>query len=172
MKKVAITLFCLSLCTMAVKAQDKKAPVPVPAAPAPQPQAEEKPNPDAGIFKFDEKDNTHDYGEVPEGPTAEYDFKFKNVGKSPIIITEAHGSCGCTVPKWPTEPILPKKTGIIHVTYNTDHRPGPISKEVTITSNASDKTTILHIRGTVKARSTNNGTAAPVPPPPPAPAAH
>lgn len=144
MKKVFITLFCLSLSAVAVKAQDKKAAPATPAATAPEN------DPDAGIFKFKDKDNTHDYGEVPEGPTAEYDFEFKNVGKKPIIITEAHGSCGCTVPKWPHEPILPKKSAVIHVTYNTDHRPGPITKEVTISSNASEKSTVLHIRGTVK----------------------
>ncbi len=145
MKKVFITLFCLSLSTVVVKAQDKK----VNPAPAATPATPEK-DPDAGIFKFVDKDNTHNYGEVPEGPTAEYDFEFKNVGKKPIIITEAHGSCGCTVPKWPHEPILPKHKGVIHVTYNTDHRPGPISKEVTITSDAQEKSTVLHIRGTVK----------------------
>ena len=145
MKRVFITLFCLSLSTLVVKAQDKKAPMTSPATPATQ-----EADPNAGIFKFHDKDNTHDYGEVPEGPTAEYDFEFKNVGKKPIIITEAHGSCGCTVPKWPHEPIPPKGKGVIHVTYNTDHRPGPISKEVTITSDAMDKSTVLHIRGTVK----------------------
>ena len=157
MKKVFITLCCLSLSTIAVNAQDKKA-TPAPAA-APAVDA------DAGIFKFKDKDNTHDYGEVPEGPTAEYDFEFKNVGKKPIIITEAHGSCGCTVPKWPHEPILPGKKGVIHVTYNTDHRPGMISKEVTITSDAQEKSTILHIRGTVKPKPVE---AAPTTPPSPA----
>jgi hypothetical protein len=153
MKKVFITLFCLSLTTVAVKAQDKNA----------TPAATENKN--AGVFKFKDKDNTHDYGEVPEGPTAEYDFEFKNTGKEPIIITEAHGSCGCTVPKWPHEPIPPKGKGVIHVTYNTQGRPGPITKDVYITSNAAEKTTVLHIRGTVKPKAADP--AAPV-----APAAH
>lgn len=153
MKKVLITLFCLTLTTAAVNAQEKKNPPVTPAA---------TDNKDAGIFKFKDKDNTHDYGEVPEGPTAEYDFEFKNVGKSPIMITEAHGSCGCTVPKWPHEPILPKKTGVIHVTYNTQGRPGPITKDVFITSDASEKTTVLHIRGTVKPKPAENTPGQPV----------
>lgn len=157
MKRVFITLFCLSLSAAAVNAQDKKTAAPAPAA-APEN------NPNAGVFKFKDKDNTHDYGEVPEGPTAEYDFEFKNTGKEPIIISEAHGSCGCTVPKWPHDPILPKKSGVIHVTYNTSGRQGPISKEVTITSNAMEKSTVLHIRGTVKPKAAD-ATA-------PAPAAH
>lgn len=155
MKKVFITLFCLSLTTVAVKAQDKKA--------TPAPAAEENKN--AGVFKFSDKDNTHDYGQVPEGPTAEYDFEFKIVGKEPIIITEAHGSCGCTVPKWPHEPIMPKKKAVIHVTYNTQGRPGPITKDVYITSNASEKTTVLHIRGTVVPKAAEPAAA-------PAPATH
>lgn len=112
------------------------------------PVHEVQPNPNAGKFKF--KEETHDFGEVPEGPTAETDFEFKNVGKEPIVIQEAHGSCGCTVPKWPQEPILPGKKGVIHVTYNTAGRPGPISKEVTINSNAQQTPMVLHIRGSVK----------------------
>ena len=163
MKKVFITLFCLSLGTVAVRAQDKKAPVP-PQQGQPAPAAPEK-NPNAGVFKFEDKDNTHDFGTVPEGPQAEYDFEFKNVGKEPIIITEAHGSCGCTVPKWPKEPILPKKKGIIHVTYNTDHRSGPISKEVFITSNASENPMTLHIRGNVTPKPAAPAPAAPAPTP-------
>lgn len=149
MKKVLVTLFCLSLTTVAVKAQEKKE----------APKQEEKK--DAGVFKFKDKDNTHDYGEVPEGPTAEYDFEFKNTGKTPIIITEAHGSCGCTVPKWPHEPIPPKGKGVIHVTYNTQGRPGPITKDVFITSNASEPTTVLHIRGTVKPKAADGAAPAP-----------
>ena len=177
MKKVIITLFCLTLTTVAVRAQDKKAPMTAPV-PAPQtaPAAPEV-DPNAGVFKFKDKDNTHDYGEVPEGPTAEYDFEFTNTGKKAIVISEAHGSCGCTVPKWPHEPIPPKGKGVIHVTYNTDHRPGPITKEVTITSDAMDKSTVLHIRGTVKAKpqetkpaDANQPAAPSVPAPAPVPA--
>ncbi|NDC41359.1 MAG: DUF1573 domain-containing protein, partial [Chitinophagia bacterium] len=150
MKKITIALFCLSLSTFVAQAQDKNTQVTT---------TEKK---EGGVFKFKDKDNTHDYGEVEEGPLAEYDFEFKNTGTKAITITEAHGSCGCTVPKWPHEPIPPKGTGVIHVTYNTNGRPGPIMKEVTITSDAAEPTTVLHIRGTVKPKA--GGTT---PPPPP-----
>ena len=163
----------------AVKAQDKKAPVPTPvpvAAPAPvpalqpaaapvpppPPPAPAAPDENAGKFKF--KEETHDYGEVPEGPLAETDFEFKNVGKKPIIISDAHCSCGCTVPSWPHEPILPKQTAKIHVAYNTSGRVGPISKEVTINSNAQQSPLVLHIRGTVKAKPVETPPAPAVPP--------
>src|ERR1700689_5425500 len=118
MKKEFIAILCLTISAPAANAQDKKAPAPAPTpAPAAAPQAP-APNPDAGEFKF--KEETHDYGEVPEGPLAEYDFEFKNVGNKPIVINEAHGSCGCTVPSWPHEPILPKHKGVIHVAYTTN----------------------------------------------------
>ncbi|MCF8449564.1 MAG: DUF1573 domain-containing protein [Taibaiella sp.] len=154
MKKVFITFLCLSISAAAATAQDLKpgAPVPTPqtAVPtnAPPPPVPAKVNPNAGKFKFTEE--THDFGEIPEGPIAEYDFEFKNVGKEPIIINEAHGSCGCTVPKWPQEPILPGKKGVIHVAYTSQGRPGPINKDVTINSNAQQSTMVLHIRGNVK----------------------
>ncbi len=154
MKKVFITFLCLSFSAAVATAQDLKpgAPLPPPTpttvTPAPPPPAPAKVNPDAGKFKFTEE--THDFGEVPEGPLAEYDFEFKNVGKEPIIIQEAHGSCGCTVPKWPQEPILPGKKGVIHVAYTSAGRPGPINKDVTINSNAQQSPMVLHIRGNVK----------------------
>ena len=149
MKKVVVAFFCLSLC-IAASAQDAK---PAVAAPPPLPggsRAEPaKPDPkDAGKFKFEEE--MHDFGEVLDGPPAECDFEFKNVGKSPIIITEAHGTCGCTVPLWPKEPVLPKHKAVIHVTYNTRGRVGPINKDVIITSNAQQNPMKLHLMGMVK----------------------
>lgn len=177
MKKVFLTFLCFSIGIAAVIAQDKKAsnaatattPAGAPTAPvanpAPAPQAAPAPNPNAGEFKF--KEETHDFGEVPEGPLAETDFEFKNIGKSPINITEAHGSCGCTVPSWPHEPILPGKKAVIHVTYNTQGRPGMIMKDVTINSDAKQQPMVLHIRGTVKPKpvdpSTQPATPAPTP---------
>ena len=175
MKKVFFSLLCLSIGTMSAMAQENHAPVPPPQqanVPPAQP-AKPAPDPDAGIFKF--KEETHDYGEVPEGPLAETDFEFKNVGKKPINITEAHGSCGCTVPKWPSEPILPGKKGVIHVAYTTQGRQGMIMKDVTINSNAQQSPMVLHIRGTVKPKPVDPAAApapaANTPAPPSAPAA-
>ena len=158
MTKAILTICCLFLGSAFVQAQTRssqaatqvtmlpeqtKSVTPVPAAPAP--------DPNAGEFKF--KEETHDYGEVPEGPIAGCDFEFKNVGKKPIMITEAHGSCGCTVPTWPHDPILPGGKGTIHVDYTTQGRAGMIMKDVTINSNAKQSPMVLHIRGTVKPKS-------------------
>jgi hypothetical protein len=160
MKKVFITLLCLSMSAVALKAQDNKRPVaPAPnaagtavapaaaAAAAQQAPATPPVDPKAGKFKFNEE--THDFGTVPEGPLAETDFEFKNVGKKPITITDAHGSCGCTVPTWPHEPILPKHTAKIHVAYTTNGRQGMINKDVIINSDAQQNPMRLHITGNV-----------------------
>ncbi len=144
MKKLFIAFFCLSLYGTA-QAQDKQTP------------ATEQTNKNAGKFQFEEE--THDFGEVPEGPSAETDFVFKNVGKEPIIISNAIGSCGCTVPQWPKEPIMPGKKAKIHVTYSTAGRPGTIQKSVTITSNAQQPTMVLHIKGTVAAKAASDAAA-------------
>jgi hypothetical protein len=167
MKKVFIALLCLSMGAVAANAQDKKTPPPAPApAAAPQQAAPTAPpvDPDAGEFKF--KEETHDFGEIPEGPLGETDFEFKNTGKKPILISDAHGSCGCTVPTWPKEPILPGKKGVIHVAYTTNGRQGPIMKEVTINSNAKQSPMVLHIRGTVKPKPAAPATTSTVTPAP------
>ncbi len=143
-----MSVLCLSMCIAAARAQQGKTPPPPPPPPPPvTAQQPEAVDPDAGVFKF--KEETHNYGTVPEGPKAEYDFEFKNTGKKPILITEAHGSCGCTVPQWPHDPILPGKKGTIHVSYNTEGRPGRINKTVTISSNAQQKSMVLNITGDV-----------------------
>lgn len=104
-------------------------------------------DPNAPEMTFEKE--VHDYGKVKFAGDGSYDFKFKNTGKQPLIISNARGSCGCTVPSWPKEPIKPGETGVIKVTYDTK-RVGPISKSVTITSNAKTETKVLQIKGTVE----------------------
>lgn len=87
-------------------------------------------------FKFLVQENTHDFGTIPEGPKATYEFQFVNVGKSPLVITNAQASCGCTSPEFPREPILPGKKGKIKVTYTSEGHPGNFNKSVYLTSNA------------------------------------
>lgn len=102
--------------------------------------------------KIDFKKDTHDYGEVKYGADGTCTFEFKNTGTAPLIISNAKGSCGCTVPEWTKEPILPGKTGVITVKYDTK-RPGAINKSVTITSNAvNEPTKVLRIKGNVGAK--------------------
>jgi hypothetical protein len=90
----------------------------------------------APLFKFLVADNTHDYGTIPEGPNAVYEFQFVNVGNAPLLISNAQASCGCTSPEFPKSPILPGKKGKITVTYTTKGHPGNFAKSVYLSSNA------------------------------------
>ncbi|MGL2994323.1 DUF1573 domain-containing protein [Flavobacterium sp. TSSA_36] len=94
---------------------------------------------------------TIDYGTIARNADGKREFVFTNNGNAPLIITNAQGSCGCTVPSSPKEPILPGAKGVIGVKYATD-RVGAFTKTVTITSNAAGQPTkVLTIKGTVLA---------------------
>lgn len=103
-------------------------------------------------FKFKDGD-MHDFGTLPEGPEAEYVFKFRNTGKKALIINSAHASCGCTIPSWPKEPIAPGKYGELKVTFHTTGKGGQaFDKIVYINSNAATEKREyeLHIKGKVE----------------------
>lgn len=101
--------------------------------------------------KIDFSKEVHDYGTIEQGADGTCEFEFKNTGTAPLIIQTAKGSCGCTVPSFPKEPIAPGATASIKVKYDTN-RVGPINKSVTITSNASNEPTkVIRIKGTVNA---------------------
>lgn len=93
----------------------------------------------------------HDYGNIKQGDNGECEFKFINNGKEPLVITNCMGSCGCTVPQCPKEPILPGKSGVIKVKYDTQ-RVGGIYKTVTVNSNAKTGNVVLTIKGNVEAK--------------------
>lgn len=149
MKKSLLTLAILAITGSAVFAQgkkltpapDNKKPAPITVAPAPQAT-----NQTENTMKF--KEEKHDFGTVQEGDPAVYEFTFTNTGKEPILIQNAKGSCGCTVPSYSKDAVPPGKTGTIKVSYNTKGRPGPINKTVTVQSNVG--TTVLHIGGNVE----------------------
>ncbi|MCX6292577.1 MAG: DUF1573 domain-containing protein [Bacteroidetes bacterium] len=143
MKKVilAVSLF---LFVAAAHAQDKAAPA-TPAAPENKNQAD---------FKFDVEE--YNFGTIKQGDKVTYDFNFVNAGKEPLVITEAHGSCGCTVPSWPKEPVAKGAKGQIHVEFNSTGKMGMQDKTVTITSNAKVGSKVLHLKGNVEAPAPTN----------------
>ncbi len=94
-------------------------------------------------LKFTEE--TFDFGNLTAGEKASHTFKFKNTGKEPLVISNAKGSCGCTVPKWPKEPIAPGKSGEIEVTFDSKGKKGKQTKNVTITANTDPANTIIKI---------------------------
>ena len=92
----------------------------------------------------------HDFGKINEGDgRVSVDFVFKNEGMAPLILSNVRASCGCTTPAWTKEPVEPGQSGKITVTYNPNGRPGRFQKTVTITSNASEATKKVYIKGEV-----------------------
>ncbi|MFC2109488.1 DUF1573 domain-containing protein [Bacteroidota bacterium] len=108
----------------------------------------------APVFKF--VNEVIDYGKIAQNADGNREFVFKNIGKSPLVISNAKGSCGCTVPTYDkNKPIMPGETGVIKVKYATN-RIGRFSKTVTITSNATEKNKVVRIRGEVLAPEQKN----------------
>jgi hypothetical protein len=99
-------------------------------------------------FKFNEEE--YNFGTIKQGESVTHDFQFTNTGSEPLIINKAEGSCGCTVPTYPQQPILKGQTAVIKVTFNSTGKSGIQDKTVTLTSNAIQNPTILHIKGTVE----------------------
>ena len=89
-----------------------------------------------------------DYGVIEHNADGARKFVFTNNGTEPLIIKNAKGSCGCTVPTWPREPIAPGTTAEIGVKYATN-RVGKFTKTITLTTNASKKPVILTVKGEV-----------------------
>ncbi len=95
------------------------------------------------------ENETIDYGTIPHNADGAREFVFTNTGTKPLIISNAQGSCGCTVPTTPKDPIAPGAKGKIGVKYATD-RVGPFTKTVTVTSNAEGMPSkVVTIKGTV-----------------------
>ena len=98
-------------------------------------------------------ETSYDFGEIMEGEKVVHVYKFKNTGKEPLVISNAKGSCGCTVPDWPREPIPVGGDGEIRVQFDSKGKGkvggGPQAKKVTITANTDPANTFLDIKGVV-----------------------
>jgi hypothetical protein len=125
----------------------------IPGQPGVQPtqpiQPTTPPVPSGPKTKISFGESTYDFGTVSEGDKVEHTYKFKNTGNEPLIISNAQGSCGCTVPQWPKEPIAPGKSGEIKVAFDSKGKAGKQSKTVTITANTDPATTTINIVGEV-----------------------
>jgi hypothetical protein len=106
-------------------------------------------NPNAPVIEFNKL--IHDYGDIEQNADGSCEFEFTNKGKEPLILSNVRSSCGCTVPVWPRQPILPGQSDVIKVKYNTK-RLGLINKSVQVYSNATEKTVVLKIKGKVHAQ--------------------
>ncbi|NLM92705.1 MAG: DUF1573 domain-containing protein [Bacteroidales bacterium] len=109
-------------------------------------QAQDNPVAKADSIIFNNK--VHDYGTIEQGGDGTCEFEFTNAGKEPIVLTSVRSSCGCTIPEWSREPVLPGQTSVIKVKYDT-RRLGVINKVIIVNSNAINSTVILRITGNV-----------------------
>ena len=94
----------------------------------------------------------HDFGNVQEGEKVSYAFKFKNTGNANLIISNASGSCGCTVPEIPEEPVSPGETAFIKAVFDSKGRVGLQEKSITVISNAIPNSAMLRIKSMVIAK--------------------
>jgi hypothetical protein len=140
-KKIFYTIISVAIISSNISAQEK------------QEKADKKPQAEEVLsnaeISFDKEQ--HDYGTIEQGANGVYEFKFTNTGKDPLIISNCKGSCGCTVPSWPKEPIRPGGSGAIKVSYDTK-RIGAFNKTVTISSNAKSSNKTISIKGVVNAK--------------------
>ncbi|MCX2429291.1 MULTISPECIES: DUF1573 domain-containing protein [unclassified Pedobacter] len=103
---------------------------------------------DAPVIVFERE--IFDFGKIVQGDKVNHEFKFKNAGKSPLIISNATATCGCTVPEVPKDPILPGKEGSLKVVFNSTGKQGMQDKVITINSNANPSISTVHLVGDVR----------------------
>lgn len=145
MKKIFLSIAVVFSTALVVNAQTNSAATPAQAKPVQSAPV----NPNAPDLKFQQE--VFDFGNIKEGVQATHEFKFTNVGKEPLVISNVQASCGCTTPKWPKEPVKPGESGIITAIYSSKGRPGTFNKAITITSNAKTSSKVLYIKGSVEA---------------------
>lgn len=91
----------------------------------------------------------HDFGKITQGEKVSYSFVFKNTGGSDLVISSAQGSCGCTVPSYPKEPIKPGQESKVDVLFDSSSKSGLVQKTVTLVTNCNPSTKILTISSTI-----------------------
>lgn len=118
-----------------------------PAAAQGQPQTTPVPTGPTTTMEFEE--TTFDFGTVQDGEKVSHTYKFKNTGKEPLVFADAKGSCGCTVPKWPREPIAPGASSHVTVEFDSKGKSGKRNQKVTITANTNPPQSFLYLTGEV-----------------------
>ena len=100
----------------------------------------------------------HDFGTIVEGTVAETEFIVTNTGEGDLLIADAKGSCGCTVPKPPKDPIKPGASAPIKVSFDSKGKPGAQEKTVTLTTNSENGKEMFKIKANVTPMAGNSAT--------------
>ena len=147
-KFITATLSVAICCALSIslRAQDRPVAPAQPAIEAATPAADEPLGPTTSL-EFTE--TTFDWGIITEGDIGAHTYTFTNTGDEPLIITNARGSCGCTIPSWPREPIAPGETASITVEFNSKGKRGKRNQKVTLTANTNPAMTFIYLTGEV-----------------------
>lgn len=144
MRKIILSLACAAILASCSNPESKQADT---TGVETVSMASETASGDAAAFKFEKE--SFDFGQITNGEKVSYDFKFTNIGESPLIITSATATCGCTVPDYPKEPVAPGAEGVIKVVFDSTGKLGMQNKVITITANTVPEITQLNILGNV-----------------------
>ena len=147
MKKVFLSIMCLSILAACTNQNSTGSKNPTETQEIATVATADTAN--APVFKFEKE--VYDFGEIKDGEIVSYDFKFKNIGNSPLIISSATATCGCTIPEYPKEPVAPGAEGLIRVVFNSAGKAGMQNKIISITANSVPSLTELNILGNVLA---------------------
>ena len=161
LKKITIGLFSMLACAFLLVScggetsaqQEARQAVentatPNPVTPA-TPTANEPAAPVGPTTTITFEETEFDFGQVTDGEKVSHVYAFKNTGSEPLILSNAKGSCGCTVPKWPKEPIAPGESGEITVEFNSKNKKGKRNQKVTVTANTNPAQTVIYLKGEV-----------------------
>lgn len=147
MIRKSVGLFTLSLIVLATACKQESAADKITDADMKTIEAER-----ALIGKFPKVEldkEVHDFGTIKEGDVVETEFIVKNVGETDLVISDAKGSCGCTVPEPPKEPIKPGASAPIKVSFDSKNKPGSQEKTVTLTTNTENGHETFKIKANV-----------------------
>jgi Protein of unknown function (DUF1573) len=119
--------------------------------------ANETPADTANMAKMKFEESEFDFGTIKEGDVVKHVFKFTNVGATDLIISDARGSCGCTIPSYPKEPIAVGASGEILVEFNSKNKAGANQKFVSIVANTYPEVTTISIKANVDKKDESTG---------------
>lgn len=112
--------------------------------------AESTPADTVNVAKMEFEEKEFDFGNIKEGDVVKHVFKFTNVGKTELVINNARGSCGCTIPSYPKEPIAVGASNEIEVQFNSKGKSGANHKVVSIIANTYPEVTTISIKANVQ----------------------
>jgi len=104
------------------------------------------------VARIEFEEEVYDFGTVSDGDEVIHVYRFSNIGKVPLVVSDARATCGCTVPEWPEGPVAPGEASEIRVRFNTLNRTGTQRKPITITANTYPRTTKIWLQGVVESR--------------------